>query len=109
MERRDFLRLGLGGAAAATAVGQWGGVAEAQATGPFRHGVASGDPLPHGVILWTRVTPSDDAAAGSGKGTPTKVTWEIATDDSFDDVVKRGEVTTAPATDHTVKVDANGL
>ena len=27
------------------------------ALAPFYHGVASGDPLPNQVILWTRVTP----------------------------------------------------
>ncbi|MDI9888563.1 PhoD-like phosphatase N-terminal domain-containing protein, partial [Streptomyces sp. HNM0645] len=34
----------------------------------FVHGVASGDPLPDGVLLWTRVTPAPDALPGSGKG-----------------------------------------
>ena len=35
---------------------------------PFLHGVASGDPIPDSVILWTRVTPEDDAMPGSGLG-----------------------------------------
>ena len=34
----------------------------------FQHGVASGDPLPHAVVLWTRVTPTPAATPGSGKG-----------------------------------------
>ena len=33
---------------------------------PFVHGVASGDPLPDSVVLWTRVTPDDAAWPGSG-------------------------------------------
>ena len=35
---------------------------------PFLHGVASGDPLPDRVVLWTRVTPSREALPGSGLG-----------------------------------------
>ena len=34
----------------------------------FLHGVASGDPLPDGVLLWTRVTPAAGALPGSGIG-----------------------------------------
>ena len=33
---------------------------------PFYHGVASGDPTPNAVIIWTRVTPD---APGSVSGT----------------------------------------
>lgn len=78
-------------------------------TAAFHHGVASGDPLPDGVLLWTRLTPSPDAVAGSGKGQATKVSWEVAEDSGFGTVVARGSVTTDPATDHTVKADVRGL
>ena len=47
---------------------------------PFVHGVASGDPLPDAVVLWTRVTPDDAAWPGSGQGAPTYVRWELASD-----------------------------
>lgn len=76
---------------------------------PFIHGVASGDPLPTSVILWTRVTPDRDALPGSGLGVDTQVTWEIATDEAFGHVVGHGTVTTSAATDHTVHIDAGGL
>ena len=36
--------------------------------GLFTLGVASGDPLPDGILLWTRVTPTSDAVPGSGLG-----------------------------------------
>ncbi|MEV4918018.1 alkaline phosphatase D family protein [Streptomyces tirandamycinicus] len=75
----------------------------------FRHGVASGDPLPDGVLLWTRVTPAPDALPGSGKGPATEVSWEIAEDKGFARVVAGGLTTTTAATDHTVKVDVRGL
>ncbi|GFH35125.1 alkaline phosphatase D family protein [Streptomyces pacificus] len=75
----------------------------------FRHGVASGDPLPDGVLLWTRVTPSPDALPGSGKGPATEVGWEIAEDQGFTRVAAGGLTTATAATDHTVKVDVRGL
>ncbi len=79
------------------------------ASDPFLHGVASGDPLPRAVVLWTRVTPTPDATPGSGRGPRVPVTWEVATDRRFRDVVRRGRTTTGPARDHTVKVDVTRL
>ncbi|GGK39559.1 phosphodiesterase/alkaline phosphatase D [Nocardia camponoti] len=75
----------------------------------FAHGVASGDPLPSAVILWTRVTVAEDATPGSGAGAPTSVRWEIATDDTFAHIAASGAVTATIDTDHTVKIDATGL
>ncbi|MFD5429365.1 alkaline phosphatase D family protein [Streptomyces sp. NPDC127084] len=75
----------------------------------FLHGVASGDPLPDGVLLWTRVTPSPDAVPGSGKGPATEVDWEIAEDKGFSRIAARGRATATAASDHTVKVDVRGL
>ncbi|MFE3657015.1 alkaline phosphatase D family protein [Streptomyces sp. NPDC059165] len=75
----------------------------------FLHGIASGDPLPDGVLLWTRITPVPDAVPGSGKGPETEVTWEVAEDRGFSNVVARGRTTASAASDHTVKVDVRGL
>lgn len=75
----------------------------------FLHGVASGDLLPDGVLLWTRVTPNADAVPGSGKGPDVRVAWEIAEDKAFRQVVGRGTVTASAASDHTVKADVRGL
>ncbi len=80
------------------------------ADGPaFHHGVASGDPLPDGVLLWTRVTPTPDAVPGSGKGPDTEVRWELAEDKGFSRVVGRGSTTARAESDHTVKADVRGL
>ncbi|BAP36512.1 MULTISPECIES: alkaline phosphatase D family protein [Acinetobacter] len=68
----------------------------------FEHGVASGDPLQDRVILWTRLTPNDSSAR-------LQVTWEIALDDQFKQIIKTDKVTTAKAQDFTVKVDATNL
>ncbi|MDL9944811.1 alkaline phosphatase D family protein [Gordonia sp. ABSL11-1] len=75
----------------------------------FAHGVASGDPLPDGVILWTRVTPTASARPGSGVGPATDVVWEVARDESFTGVVASGTVRATATADHTVKVDVGGL
>lgn len=69
---------------------------------PFYHGVASGDPLPDRVILWTRVTPEDSVASISVK-------WEIAEDSNFSSIYQSGSLTTTPARDYTVKVDVDAL
>lgn len=72
------------------------------AEGPaFLHGVASGDPLPDGVLLWTRVTPVS--------GADVEVSWELAEDKNFAKVAAKGTVTARAAADHTVKADVRGL
>ena len=76
---------------------------------PFLHGVASGDPLPTSVVLWTRVTPDRDCLPGSGMGDDVDVDWEIAADESMNSVVAQGRVTASADHDHTVHVDPFGL
>ncbi|MGW1071702.1 alkaline phosphatase D family protein [Streptomyces sp. NPDC002537] len=84
--------------------------ARAAGSGPaFLHGVASGDPLPDGILLWTRVSPTPDAVPGSGLGPAVEVGWEVAEDESFGRVVARGTVTATADNDHTVKADVRGL
>ncbi|MDP1818411.1 MAG: alkaline phosphatase D family protein [Acidimicrobiales bacterium] len=111
MDRRSFLRLGVGGAALLAVQPVFGrDPALAQpAPGPFGHGVASGDPLADRVVLWTRVTPSGDATPGSGVGPPAQVEWEVAGDAAFATIVRAGTAATDAASDHTVKVDVHGL
>ncbi|MFE6362699.1 alkaline phosphatase D family protein [Streptomyces sp. NPDC057806] len=75
----------------------------------FLHGVASGDPLPDGVLLWTRVTPVPEAIPGSGLGPDTEVSWTVATDKAFTQIVAKGSTTATAASDHTVKADIRGL
>ncbi|WP_288833257.1 alkaline phosphatase [uncultured Corynebacterium sp.] len=75
----------------------------------FMHGVASGDPTPESVILWTRVTVSPDAVPGSGVGEDAQVQWEVATAPDFGRVVRSGTVAATAVADHTVHVDPHGL
>ncbi|MFE6858008.1 alkaline phosphatase D family protein [Nocardia sp. NPDC057668] len=113
-DRRSALKGGtaaiLAGGAAAVASPLFGAPALARAENVvFRHGVASGDPLPGGVIVWTRVTPSEDALPGSGSGDPVSVRWEVAGDADFGSIAASGTHTATAGADHTVKVDVSGL
>lgn len=101
--RRKFIRnFSLGTVAVSTIpLSACGGGDSDDRSVSFAHGVASGDPLADRVILWTRVT-----ATGSGD---IDVGWEIAEDSDFTKPVASGIVSTGPARDYTVKVDATGL
>jgi alkaline phosphatase D len=100
MRRRTFLRL-----ATITAAGSACPVpldpTSSSRSSRFVHGVASGDPLPNRVVLWTRVTVDPPE--------PCDVEWTIAEDPELERVVSRGTVTTDARRDHTVKVDVGGL
>ncbi|MGW0517255.1 alkaline phosphatase D family protein [Crossiella sp. NPDC003009] len=96
------------GVAAATALPTTSSAAAADVP-VFGHGVASGDPLPTGVLLWTRVTPTPESTPGSGAGPEVQVRWEVASDAGFGAVVASGVTVTGPGRDHTVKVDVGGL
>jgi alkaline phosphatase D len=76
---------------------------------PFLHGVASGDPRPTSVVIWTRVTPTAASTPGSGVGPDVTLGWQVATDKGFTHVVKQGQVRTGAARDHTAKIDVTGL
>lgn len=68
----------------------------------FTHGVASGDPTPDGMILWTRAVPA--AAAES-----VAIGWELARDEGFARPLRSGVASASAATDFTVKIDVREL
>lgn len=92
-------RTTLGSLAAGTAALSLPDIAWAGNAGPFRHGVASGDPDANSVVLWTRVTTSGDVT----------LVGEIAADLAFTVIAARAEIVTGPDRDHTVKWLASGL
>jgi alkaline phosphatase D len=77
-------------------------------TSPFTLGVASGDPLPSAVILWTRLAP-DPLAGGGMPDVDVPVEWEIARDEAFTDIAGRGTAIARPTLAHSVHVDATDL
>lgn len=117
--RRSVLRAGAAGAAVSAASllsSRMSAHAEAAAAASpdgghqvFQHGVASGDPLPDSVLLWTRVTSHPGDIPGAEAGRPVNLTWEVASDEGFTAIITRGTATAEPDRDNTVKVDATGL
>ena len=70
----------------------------------FQHGVASGDPLPDRVILWTRVTPDDNL-----EDVAIPVSYGIFKDEAMTNPVAYSQGYALPGRDYTVKVDVGGL
>ncbi|WP_374274072.1 alkaline phosphatase [Brevundimonas sp.] len=108
LSRRGLmLSMGLGGvtlAAARQALAQpvW-------AESPFQLGVASGDPLPDGFVIWTRLAPRPLEMGHGMPSAPVPVNWEVAADTGFSDVVARGEAVARPELAHSVHVEVEGL
>src|SRR5258705_7485377 len=105
MKRRDFLKsASLLGAALAFRVGEarssvrdW-----RERRDLYPEGVASGDPNPDSVLLWTRRPPvNGDAAA--------RLTVEVAEDKQFTRVIATAQANLTPASDWTCRVLAAGL
>jgi alkaline phosphatase D len=67
----------------------------------FQHGVASGDPLPDAVILWTRVTGATEPQV--------EVFFEVALDPEFTMRVAADYGMALADADYTAKVDVTGL
>ncbi|MFI0454585.1 alkaline phosphatase D family protein [Actinomadura sp. 6N118] len=110
LSRRGFVTATLVAGSAAAIPGWIGGSASA-ASNPFTLGVASGDPHPEGVVLWTRLAPEPLAVDGKG-GMPDRavtVQWQVATDERFRKVVRRGTALARPEDAHTVHVELHGL
>ncbi|MDX2143473.1 MAG: alkaline phosphatase D family protein [Rhodospirillaceae bacterium] len=75
---------------------------------PFQLGVASGDPVPDGFVIWTRLAPDPyDPKALPDEAIP--VGWEVAEDDKFRKIVRRGNVYARPELAHSVHVELHGL
>jgi len=68
----------------------------------FAHGVASGQPSPSGMVLWTMLT---------GPDLPERrdVTWEVAEDEAFKSVAARGTETAVRSEHYSVHAEPAGL
>ena len=111
MGRRSFLRdtagfLGLSAAFPYINVRTAGGAQFS--SNPFALGVASGDPLPDNVVLWTRLAPQPLAGGGMPKEA-VPVHWQVADDEKMSRVVKSGTATATSDLAHSVHVEVGGL
>ncbi|BCL36409.1 alkaline phosphatase D family protein [Nostoc sp. MS1] len=107
--RRNFL-LGAGFFTGLAVASQWHPVkAQTSFSGyPFSLGVASGDPLPDSVVLWTRLAP-EPLNGGGMPPVNVPVQWKIAHDENLTQVVQQGTVLATPELGHSVHVDVRGL
>ena len=67
----------------------------------FTHNVASGEPGPTSMLLWTRFRPAE--------GGPARVSVEISESPDFARIVSGGQMVTGPWRDYTVKITVDGL
>lgn len=81
---------------------------QAPAKNPFTLGVASGDPAPDGVVLWTRLAPEPLLGGGMPRER-VEVEWRVAEDEGLARVVAKGRVTATPDLAHAVHVEVRGL
>ncbi len=80
-------------------------------TNPFTLGVASGDPMPDGVVLWTRlaVTPLADNGKGGMSTSTYSLAWQVSQDVRFRTLSRSGTVSATSANAHSVHVEVSGL
>jgi len=76
---------------------------------PFKLSVASGDPEPDGVVLWTRLAPLPLDDGGGMPSEPIETFWEVANDEAFRNIVQKGTAHAIPQLGHSVHVEVTGL
>ncbi len=111
IRRREFLLVtGSLSAAALWSTRSLGAVLAAPkfSDNPFQLGVASGDPLPDGVVLWTRLAPKP-LEGGGMPDEAVQVEWQVADDEQMAKVVKKGTTVANPDWAHSVHVEVQGL
>ena len=78
-------------------------------TYPFQLGVAAGDPLPDGFVIWTRLAPEPLEIGHGMPSQPVEVQWEVAADSRFQNIVQKGSAVARPELGHSVHVEVAGL
>ena len=111
LDRRTFLVLGAAasGAVLLPASPALAGRTSRASGAVFSLGIASGDPLPDSVILWTRLAPQPLELDGGMGSASAKVEWEIATDEAFTQGRQSGEYEATATYGHSVHIDVKGL
>ncbi|MFF9480089.1 alkaline phosphatase D family protein [Streptomyces sp. NPDC014733] len=76
---------------------------------PFTLGVASGDPQPGSVVLWTRLAPRPYEPGNGMPAARVPVRWEVAYDEKFTKLAGRGRADAHPEFNHSVHIEPTGL
>jgi alkaline phosphatase D len=109
LDRRRFLSGVAGVAALATVTSGEAAATTRPVAYPFTLGVASGDPTATGVVLWTRLAPAPFEPTGGMPDRRVSVEWQVAADERFRRVVRRGIAWASPDLAHSVHVEVDGL
>lgn len=75
---------------------------------PFSLGVASGDPSPDGMVLWTRLAPKP-LEGGGMPDEAVELSWVVAEDEQMTRVAAKGTVVARPDWGHSAHVEVEGL
>src|SRR5690606_901228 len=110
LDRRRLLA-GMGGLSILAGLGPIGRVLASPRLGPdpFTLGVAAGDPLPDGFVIWTRLAPQPLAEHGGMPTAAVPVRWEVSEDPGFARISASGEAIARPELAHSVHVELAGL
>ncbi len=110
VKRRQVL-IGTGALTGLAIANQWSNKVIAQprfSAYPFSLGVASGEPLPNGIVLWTRLAP-DPLNGGGMPGHNVPVQWQVFDDEDMRRVIRSGTEIATPQLGHSVHVEVEGL
>ncbi|MFN4266092.1 MAG: alkaline phosphatase D family protein [Aquabacterium sp.] len=75
----------------------------------FTLGVASGEPRPDSVVIWTRLAPLPLMPDGGMPARPIPVIWEVAHDEQFFRIARSGTVHALPERIHALHLEVEGL
>ncbi len=100
--RRNFLTTTLTAIGGSAGLAACGGGGSSTTPAQFLYGVASGDPLADRIILWTHAKRPDQEG-------DVALSWQVASDAAFANIISAGTVTASMAAGNTAKVDATGL
>lgn len=102
ISRRHLLKSSIAGITATTFTQQvMSALNDKRTKDTFQHGVASGEPSANGVLLWTRISQDTEPK-------PT-VTWQLAADAGFKEILQSGQQSTNSEQDFCIKVTVKQL
>lgn len=78
-------------------------------TDPFTLGIAAGDPLPDGFVIWTRLVPEPQTPDGGMPPQSVPIRWEVAEDPAFRKIARSGTTIADANLAHSVHVEVDGL
>jgi alkaline phosphatase D len=106
ISRRTALMTGLAAAPALLLTGAGRGLGTDRV---FTFGVASGEPTPDGMVLWTRLAPRPLQGDGGMPRTSVPVRWEIFANDGARQLVRTGTALAEAKWGHSVHAEVAGL